>query len=101
MLIIEGDTRMARYLRANVEAHGYQAHTCECEEDAFKYIDREEPDLLLLDSSLSAMEGTASSLVCASTQARRYSCWGEALTPAHAPGSLMRAHGLHPTPVQY
>ena len=59
LLIIEGDTRMARYLRANVEAHGYQAHTCECEEDAFKYIDREEPDLLLLDSGLSAIEGTS------------------------------------------
>lgn len=57
LLIVEGDTRMARYLRANVEARGYQAHCCEHEDDALKCIDREEPDLILLDSGLTAMEG--------------------------------------------
>lgn len=55
MLILEGDLRMARYLRANAEAHGYLAHTCVSEEEALKGIDREEPDLLLVDSGMPAM----------------------------------------------
>jgi len=56
LLILEGDTRMARYLRANVEAHGYRAYVSESEEEALKYIDREEPDLLLVDNGLPAMD---------------------------------------------
>lgn len=56
LLILDGDVRMARYLRANAEAHGYQAHTCESEESALKCVDREEPDLMLVDSGLPAME---------------------------------------------
>jgi len=59
MLILEGDLRMARYLRANAEAHGYLAHTCVSEEDALKCIDREEPDLLLVDSGMPAMADTS------------------------------------------
>ena len=56
LLILEGDTRMARYLRANAEAHGYRAYATESEDEALKYIDREEPDLLLVDSGLPAMD---------------------------------------------
>lgn len=56
LLILEGDTRMARYLRANAEAHGYRAYVSESEEEALKYIDREEPDLLLVDNGLPAMD---------------------------------------------
>lgn len=56
LLIIEGDARMARYLRANAEAHGYLAHTSASEEEALKCIDREEPDLLLVDSGIPAMK---------------------------------------------
>ncbi len=55
VLILEGDIRMARYLRANTEAHGYLAHTCGNEEEALKCIDREEPDLLLVDSGAPTM----------------------------------------------
>jgi two-component system KDP operon response regulator KdpE len=55
MLILEGDVRMARYLRANAEAHGYLAHTCMSEDEALKRIDREEPNLLLVDSGMPAM----------------------------------------------
>ena len=55
LLILEGDPRMARYLRANAEAHGYLAHSCISEEDALKCIDREEPDLVLVDSGMPAM----------------------------------------------
>ena len=54
-LILEGDARMARYLRTNLEARGYQAYSCEGESDAIKFIDREEPDLLLLDGGLPTM----------------------------------------------
>lgn len=56
LLILEGDARMARYLRANLEARGFQAHTCESEDDTLKCIDREEPDLLLVDGGLPSME---------------------------------------------
>ncbi len=56
LLILEGDLRMARYLRANAGAHGYLAHSCMSEDDALKCIDREEPDLLLVDSGVPAME---------------------------------------------
>lgn len=56
LLIVEGDARMARYLRSNAEAHGYVAHTSESQEDALKCIDLDEPDLLLVDSGLPAME---------------------------------------------
>lgn len=59
LLIVEGDQRMARYLRANAEAHGFHAHSCESENDALKWIDREEPDLILLDSGLPAMTNAA------------------------------------------
>lgn len=55
-LILEGDARMARYLRANLEARGYQASSCESEADAVKLIDREEPDLLLIDGGLPSMD---------------------------------------------
>jgi two-component system KDP operon response regulator KdpE len=55
VLILEGDLRMARYLRANAEAYGYLAHSCASEDEALKYIDREEPDLLLVDGGIPAM----------------------------------------------
>lgn len=56
LLILEGDARMARFLRTNAAAHGYEAHTCDNEEDALLCIDREEPDLLLVDEGLPAMD---------------------------------------------
>jgi two-component system, OmpR family, KDP operon response regulator KdpE len=56
LLIVEGDPRMARYLRANAEAQGYLAHVSENEQDALKSIEREEPDALLLDGGLPGME---------------------------------------------
>lgn len=52
VLILEGDVRMARYLRANAEAHGYLAQVCASEDEALTCIDREEPDLLLVDSGI-------------------------------------------------
>jgi DNA-binding response OmpR family regulator len=59
VLILEGDVRMARYLRANMAARGYQAHLCESADDALACIAREEPDLLLVDGGLPAIEDTS------------------------------------------
>ena len=58
LLILEGDLRMARYLRANLEARGYQAHLCESADDTLACIDREEPELLLVDGGFPSIEDT-------------------------------------------
>ena len=55
-LIIEGDQRMARYLRANFEAQRYRALNAATLDEALHLIDLEEPDLLLLDASLPDVE---------------------------------------------
>ncbi|HEX8996186.1 MAG TPA: winged helix-turn-helix domain-containing protein [Ktedonobacterales bacterium] len=46
------DARMARYLRANLEAAGFSAKTAANLGAALKLIDLEEPDLILLDLAL-------------------------------------------------
>jgi two-component system KDP operon response regulator KdpE len=58
LLVLEGDARMARYLRANMAARGLQAHLCETTDDALACIDREEPDALLVDGGLPNIEDT-------------------------------------------
>lgn len=55
-LIIEGEPRMARYLRANFEAQRYRALGAATLDEALHLIDLEEPDLLLLDASLPDIE---------------------------------------------
>jgi len=55
-LIIEGDQRMARYLRANFEAQRYRTLGASTLDEALHLIDLEEPDLLLLDASLPDVE---------------------------------------------
>lgn len=59
LLVLEGDARMARYLRANMAARGIQAHLCEDMDDTLACIDREEPDVLLVDGRLPAIEDTS------------------------------------------
>lgn len=59
LLVLEEDARMARYLRANMAARGYQAHLCETPDDALDCIDRQEPDLLLVDGGMPAIEDTS------------------------------------------
>lgn len=54
--ILEADSRMARYLRANISAHGFRASTVASVDEAFKCIDRDEPDLLLVDGGLLASD---------------------------------------------
>ncbi len=52
-LIVEGDPRMARYLRANFAAQRYRPLSAATLDEALHLIDLEEPDLLLLGASLS------------------------------------------------
>ena len=59
LLVLEGDTRMARYLRANLAARGFQAHLCGTTDETLACIDREEPDLLLVDGGLPAIDDTS------------------------------------------
>lgn len=59
LVILEGDARMARYLRANMEARGMRAHACASADEALTYIDREEPDLLVLDGGLPSVDDTS------------------------------------------
>ncbi len=51
-LLVEGDPRMARYLRANLEAQRQRVVSAATLDEALHLIDLEEPDLLLLDTNL-------------------------------------------------
>jgi two-component system KDP operon response regulator KdpE len=52
VLVAHGDSRLARYLRANLERDGYRALTAADLPSALRVIDIEEPDITLLDSTL-------------------------------------------------
>jgi DNA-binding response OmpR family regulator/signal transduction histidine kinase len=51
-LVIQGEPRMARYLRANLQAQHYRALAVETFDEGLHTIDREEPDLVLLDGGV-------------------------------------------------
>ena len=53
VLIALRDQRMARYLRANIDAHGYRCYVAADAQEAERRIDLEDPDVILLDTSLS------------------------------------------------
>ncbi len=52
VLVAHGDARMARYLRANLEAAEFSAKTAASLSAALKLIELEEPDVILLDLAL-------------------------------------------------
>lgn len=52
VLVIESDVRMLRYLRANLDGESYRASTAASLADAQSAIDRDDPDVLLLDAHL-------------------------------------------------
>jgi two-component system KDP operon response regulator KdpE len=56
VLVVEADTRVARYLRANLDAHGWRAVVAHDPEQAREVIDLEAPDLVVLDGGLPGME---------------------------------------------
>jgi two-component system KDP operon response regulator KdpE len=59
ILVLERDARMARYLRANMAARGFKAITSETEPEAMRYIDRDEPDMLIVDGGMLASDDAA------------------------------------------
>jgi DNA-binding response OmpR family regulator len=52
VVVAHADARMARYLRANLEAAEFTAQTAASLSAALKLIEQEEPDLVLLDLAL-------------------------------------------------
>ena len=57
IVVAHGDARMARYLRANLDAAGYTAKTATTLSAALRLIELEEPDLALVDLALPDEEG--------------------------------------------
>lgn len=57
VLLAEGDARMARYLRANLEEQQYRVHTVNHGVQFLRQIDLEEPDMVLLATRLADMSG--------------------------------------------
>lgn len=52
VLVLDGEIRMQRYLRANLEAQQYRALVAGDAAEAERLIDRDDPDVILLDSQL-------------------------------------------------
>ncbi|HEX9037222.1 MAG TPA: winged helix-turn-helix domain-containing protein [Ktedonobacterales bacterium] len=60
-LVAHSDSRMARYLRVNLERAGFRALTAGESASALRVIDAEEPDIVLLDAALdAALDGAGS-----------------------------------------
>lgn len=51
-LVVESDARMLRYLRANLDGEQYRAVVAASAADAHAAVDREDPDIILLDAQL-------------------------------------------------
>ena len=57
VLLAEGDARMARYLRNNLEEQHYRVHTVSHGVQFLRQLDLEEPDVILLSTRLADMSG--------------------------------------------
>jgi DNA-binding response OmpR family regulator/signal transduction histidine kinase len=57
VLVAESDTRLTRYLRANLEEHSYRVQAVNAGVQLLRQLDLEEPDLLLLSMHLADMNG--------------------------------------------
>ena len=57
ILIVDDDTQLTDLLVEFLEAHGFSIITRHSPEKAFKYLDRESVDLLILDIMLPGMDG--------------------------------------------
>lgn len=62
VLVAERDVRLARLLRANLEAQGYRALVADDAHRLARLVNQEDPDLVLLDTHLSDPAGSATSL---------------------------------------
>jgi len=59
VLVVDDDRHMLRIIRDNLEAHGYVVFTAETGGAALEALDRQHPDLVLLDLGLPDLDGTA------------------------------------------
>ncbi len=59
VLLAEGDARLNRYLRANLEEHAYRVQTVNSGVQFLRQLDLEEPDIIMLSTRLSDMSGLA------------------------------------------
>jgi DNA-binding response OmpR family regulator len=59
ILIVEEDARMARYLKANLDASGYTCAVARGPEDAARAMDLNAPDVIILDGGLAGMGNQA------------------------------------------
>ncbi|MDQ6643373.1 MAG: ATP-binding protein, partial [Chloroflexota bacterium] len=57
VLVAEGDARMTRYLRANLEEHAYRVQAVNHGVQFLRQLDLEEPDLILLSTRLADISG--------------------------------------------
>ena len=57
ILIVDDDALMRRSMAFNLEQAGYKTLTAANAEDAFAQVQREKPDLVLLDIGLPGMDG--------------------------------------------
>jgi two-component system KDP operon response regulator KdpE len=55
ILIVEEDARMARYLKANLDASGYTCSVARGAEDALRAVDLDAPDAVILDGGARGM----------------------------------------------
>jgi DNA-binding response OmpR family regulator/signal transduction histidine kinase len=57
VLVAEGDLRLTRYLRSNLEEFSYRVHTVNHGVQFLRQMDLEEPDLILLSTRLADISG--------------------------------------------
>ncbi|MBA1333709.1 MAG: Phosphate regulon transcriptional regulatory protein PhoB (SphR) [Firmicutes bacterium] len=57
ILVIDDEEHILELIKYNLEKEGYRVITCETGEDGFKAMDKEIPDLLILDLMLPGIDG--------------------------------------------
>ncbi|MFL5662331.1 MAG: ATP-binding protein [Ktedonobacteraceae bacterium] len=57
VLVAEGDARLNRYLRANLEEHAYRVQTVNSGVQFLRQVDLEEPDIIMLSTRLQDVSG--------------------------------------------
>jgi CheY-like chemotaxis protein len=57
VLIIDDDPSVCEFLRRQVESHGYRAHFLSSGDEAFEYVSKIRPDILVFDIAISGIDG--------------------------------------------
>ncbi len=58
VLVVEDDARLVRFIRVNLEKEGYRVRSAESAGTAERVMERETPDIVLLDLALAGANGT-------------------------------------------